>query len=84
MQIDHPLFEDFAKLAGNALGVASDVKREFEAGLNAALSKALTRMDLVSREEFEAIRAMLAAAREEQEGLKKRMDELEAMLKKTA
>lgn len=83
MQIDHPFFEDIAKLAGNALGVASDVKREFEAGVNTALSKALSRMELVSREEFEVVRGMLQAAREEQESLKKRIDELEAMLKKT-
>ena len=78
MQSNNRMFEDAAKLAGGALGALSGVRREIEALVQQQLDRLLARMDLVTRDEFETVRAMAVAAREENEKLSARLDALES------
>ena len=80
MQSQNRFFDDLARVASGAMGALSGVKGEVESRLREQLEKALAGMDLVSREEFEAVRAMAAKARAEQEDLAKRVAELESRL----
>jgi BMFP domain-containing protein YqiC len=72
------ILDDLARLVTDAAGVAQGVRREAETVVRAQLDRLISSMDLVSREEFEAVRDMAARAREENEALKKRIDVLEA------
>jgi BMFP domain-containing protein YqiC len=72
------ILDDLARLVTDAAGVAQGVRREAETLARAQLDRLISSMDLVSREEFEAVRDMAARAREENEALKKRIDILEA------
>jgi BMFP domain-containing protein YqiC len=78
MQTQNRLLDDLARVAGGAIGVAAGVREEVEARLRDQFERILARMDLVTREEFEAVRAMAVKAREEQEALAKRLTALEA------
>ncbi len=78
MQTPNRLLDDLARVANGAMGVAVGVREEVEARLRDQFERILVRMDLVTREEFEAVRAMAVKAREEQESLSKRMAALEA------
>jgi hypothetical protein len=80
MQSQNRFFDDLARVAAGALGTLSGVKTEVEARLREQLEKALAGMDLVSRDEFEAVKAMAAKARSEQEDLATRLGELESRL----
>jgi BMFP domain-containing protein YqiC len=80
MQSQNRFFEDLARVAAGALGTLSGVKTEVETRLREQLEKVLTGMDLVSRDEFEAVKAMAAKARSEQEDLAEQMAELESKL----
>jgi len=80
MQVNNPLLDDLAKLAAGALGVAAGMRDEVEALFRERLARVLDNMELVSREEFEAVKAMAAAARSEQEDLARRVAALEAQL----
>lgn len=80
MESPKPFFEDFARLAGGAMGALSGVKDEMEALLRAQFERWTHSLDLVTREEFEAVRAMAAKAREEQEIMAERLAALEAKL----
>lgn len=80
MQTDNRLFDDLAKLAGGAMGAAAGLRAEFEGLMRQQLDRLLAGMDLVRREEFDAVQAMAAKARAEQEGLTARVDALEAAL----
>jgi len=80
MQSQNRFFDDMARVAAGAMGALSGVKGEVEARLREQLERVLAGMDLVSREEFEAVKAMAAKARSEQEDLAKRVVELEARL----
>jgi BMFP domain-containing protein YqiC len=80
MQTRNRFFDDFARVATGAVGALSGVKSEVEARLREQLEKVLAGMDLVSRDEFEAVKAMAAKARAEQEDLAKRVAQLEARL----
>ena len=71
------LFEDAARLAEGALGTMVGLRREVEAMVRAQLERMLAGMDLVRREEFEAVREMAANARAEQERLTERLAALE-------
>ena len=84
MQTQNRLLDDLAKLAGGAVGMASGVRNEFEALLRDQIERLLGRMDLVTREEFDAVQAMAAKAREEQEVLNERLAALEAKLAETS
>jgi BMFP domain-containing protein YqiC len=80
MQTQNRFFDDLARVAAGALGTLSGVKSEVESRLREQLEKVLGGMDLVSRDEFEAVKAMAAKARSEQEDLAKRVAELESKL----
>ena len=80
MQSQNRFFDDLARVAAGALGTFSGVKTEVETRLREQLEKVLAGMDLVSRDEFEAVKAMAAKARSEQEDLQKRLAELESRL----
>ena len=72
MQTENRILEDLARVASSAMGTASGVKDEIEAVLKRHLEKILLSMDLVSRNEFEAVKSMAAKARSEQEALNQR------------
>jgi len=70
MQTENRLFEDFVKMANGVAGTFAGMAREGEAGAREKLKSFLGGMDFVSREEFEAVKAMAAAARDEVEALR--------------
>jgi len=72
--------DDLARLMQNAAGMADGARREVEDFIRARMERALAGMDLVSREEFEAVREMAIRAREENERLSARIAALEAKL----
>ena len=80
MQSQNRIFDDIARVAAGAVGALSGVRGEVEARLRDQLERVLAGMDLVSREEFEAVKAMAAKAREEQELLLRRIESLESRL----
>jgi BMFP domain-containing protein YqiC len=77
MQSQNRLFDDIARVAAGAMGALTGVRGEVEARIRDQLERLLGGMDLVTREEFEAVKAMAAKAREEQEILQRRLDALE-------
>ena len=74
------IFDDLAKLMTDAAGVAQGVRREVETIAKTQIERLLSNMDVVQREEFEAVREMAILAREQNEKLEKRIAELEAKL----
>ncbi|MDQ2102358.1 accessory factor UbiK family protein [Azospirillum isscasi] len=78
MQVDNKILDDLARVAGGALGALSSLREEAEAQMRQQFERVLSRMDVVSREEYEAVRAMAAKAREEQEAMAERIAALEA------
>jgi BMFP domain-containing protein YqiC len=80
MQTRNPILDDLARVASGALGALGGVRGEIEERLKEQLEKVLARMDLVSREEFEAVKALAAKARLEQEALIRRLAEVESRL----
>ncbi|MEX2630727.1 MAG: accessory factor UbiK family protein [Tistlia sp.] len=77
MQTQKPFFDDIARMMSGAAGVASGMREEVEQRFRQMFESTASRMDLVSREEFEAVKAMAAKAREENEALAKRIAALE-------
>ena len=75
-----PFFDDFARLMSDAAGVAQGVRREVETISRTQIERILSGMNVVTREEFEAVKEMAALAREENETLMKRVADLEAKL----
>jgi hypothetical protein len=69
--------DDLSKLMTNAMGVAQGAKDEAETAMNGMMDRWLANRNLVTREEFDAVRAMAQKAREENEALKARLDALE-------
>ncbi len=80
MQTRNPLIDDLTKVANGAVGALSGVKGEVEARVRDQIAKILDGMDIPRRDEFDAVKAMAARAREENEDLKKRIAELQAKL----
>ena len=74
------IFDDLAKLATDAAGAAQGLRRDAESAMRSGLERLLRDMNLVTREEFEAVRDMAAKARAENERLSLRLAELEARL----
>ncbi len=72
------ILDEFAKLMTDAAGAAQGVRREFETAFRGQAERILNSMDLVQREEFEAVREMALKARAENEKLSARIDALEA------
>lgn len=80
MQSQSRFFDDLARVANGAVGALSGMRGEIEARVRDRLERVLAGMDLVSREEFEAVKAMAAKARDEQEVLLRRIADLESRL----
>ncbi|HEY9549891.1 MAG TPA: accessory factor UbiK family protein [Kiloniellaceae bacterium] len=80
MQSQSKILEDMAKVASSALGVAAGMRSEVEARFREQLERLLTQMDLVPREEFDAMKAVAVAAREGQEALSAQVAVLEERL----
>jgi BMFP domain-containing protein YqiC len=81
-QTSSRIFDDIAKLMSDAAGAADGVRREVEGVMRAQGERVLGAMDVVQREEFEAVKAMAVKAREENEALAARVAALEAILAK--
>jgi BMFP domain-containing protein YqiC len=77
MQTENRLFDDLAKIVNGAAGTIAGMTREAEAATREKLKEWLGGMDFVSRDEFEVVKAMALAAREEADQLKARLDALE-------
>lgn len=80
MQKDNRILDDLARVAGGALSSFATLKDEAEDRLRYQFERILAGMDLVRRDEFEAVQAMAAKAREENEALRARLESLEARL----
>lgn len=80
MQSRNRLFEDAAKVAEGAVGTLTGMRREIEALVRQQIERLLAGMDLVKRDEFEAVKEMAANARAEQEALSTKLAALEARL----
>lgn len=78
MQTENRLFDDFAKFVNGAAGTFAGMTREAEASFKERMKEWLGGLDFVSRDEFEAVKQMVAAARDENDALKARLDALEA------
>ncbi len=81
-QTTNRLFDDFAKLMTDAAGAADGFKKETEALFRAQGEKFLRDMNVVTREDFEAVREMAQKARQENEALASRVAQLEAQIAK--
>jgi BMFP domain-containing protein YqiC len=76
-QTTNRFFDEVARLMNDAAGVASGVRREFDTLVRSQAERILRDLDVVKREEFEAVKEMARLAREENEALKARIDALE-------
>ena len=79
-QTSNRLFDEMARLMGDAASVAQGVKREAENAFRTQMERFIADLDLVKREDFDVVREMAAQARAENEALKKRIEALEGML----
>ena len=82
-QTTNRFFDEVARLMNDAAGVASGVRREFDTLFRTQAERILRDLDMVKREEFEAVKDMARLAREENETLKARIAALEAKLGKS-
>ncbi|MEL7257212.1 MAG: accessory factor UbiK family protein [Pseudomonadota bacterium] len=77
MQTRNKVFDDLSQLMTNAMGVAQGAKQEADTAMKSWIDRWLADRDFVTREEFDAVRAMAQKAREENEALKARIEALE-------
>ena len=84
MQVDNRLLDDLARLTSGALGSLAGLKEEIDALVRRRLESLLAEMELVRREEFEAVKALAANARAAQETLEARLARLERALEEAA
>jgi BMFP domain-containing protein YqiC len=75
------VFDDFARLMADASELAQGVRREAETAMKSQLERLLAAMDVVTREEFEAVKQMAARARDDNKELSQRVAALEAAIK---
>lgn len=80
MQSQNRLFDDFVKVMNGAAGTIAGMTREAQGAMQERMREWVGGLDMVSREEFDAVKAMAAAAREESQALKARLEALEAAL----
>ncbi len=80
MQTDNRLLDDLARIANGALNTLTGLREEVETRVRERVERVLADMDMVPREEFEAVRAMAQKARIEQEELAERVAKLERQL----
>lgn len=81
MQTRNKILDDFSQLMTNAMGVAQGAKTEAETAMKGLVDRWLADRDFVTREEFDAVRAMAQKAREENAALLARIEALEAAAK---
>jgi hypothetical protein len=77
MQARGKIFDDISQLMTNAMGVAQGAREEAETAMKSMMDRWLADRDFVTREEFDAVRAMAQKAREENAALKARLDALD-------
>jgi BMFP domain-containing protein YqiC len=77
MQSQNKLFDDFVKVMNGAAGTIAGMSREANAAMQERAREWIGGLDMVSREEFEAVKAMAMAAREQNEALERRIAALE-------
>ncbi|MDX6750788.1 accessory factor UbiK family protein [Geminicoccaceae bacterium 1502E] len=80
MQTENRLFDDLARVASGALNTLGGLREEIESRVRERVERLANEMDLVSREEFDAVRTMAVKARSEQERLEARVAELEQLI----
>jgi hypothetical protein len=80
MQTENPLLDGLARFFTDAAGAANSVRNEIDTFMRQRLEKLVTDMDFVPREEFEAVKAMAAIARTENERLAVRLADIEQRL----
>ena len=80
MQTDNPFLDGMAKFFTDAAGAANSLRSEIDTFVRQRMERLVADMNLVSREEFEAVKAMAAKARTENESLAKRIASLEALV----
>src|SRR5919199_5890084 len=78
MQSENRLFDDFVKVMNGAAGTLAGMTREAEGAFRERMREWIGGLDMISRDEFEAVKAIAVAAREENQALKARLDKLEA------
>ena len=78
MQSENRLFDDFVKVLNGAAGTVAGMTREAESSFRERMREWVGGLDMVGRDEFEAVKAIAVAAREENQVLKARLDALEA------
>jgi len=81
MQTDNPFLDGLARMFTDAAGAAQSVRTEADAFIRQRLERLVADMDFVPREEFEAVKAMAARAREENAKLEQRIAELESKIR---
>jgi BMFP domain-containing protein YqiC len=79
-QTTNRFFDEIGRLMNDAAGAAQGMKREFDTVMRSQAERILRDLDIVKREEFEAVKEMARLAREENEALKARLAGLEAKL----
>jgi BMFP domain-containing protein YqiC len=79
-QTSNRIFDEMARLMNDAAGVAQGVRREFDTLFRGQAERILRDLDVVQREEFEAVKEMARLAREENEALKARIVALEGKI----
>lgn len=84
MQSENRLFDDFVKMMNGAAGTLAGMGREAESAFKERVKDWIGGLDLVSREEFEAVKAMAVAASDELESLKAKIDALASTNGKTS
>ena len=82
MQPGNKFFDDMSKLMTNAMGVAQGARTEAETAMKGFIDRWMADRDFVTREEFDAVRAMAQKAREENIALEERIASLEAKVGK--
>ena len=80
MQSQNRIFDDLVKMVNGAAGTIAGMGREAEASTRERAKEWIGGLDFVPREEFEAVKAMAAAARDDADALRKRLDAIEASL----
>ncbi|MEO8618090.1 MAG: accessory factor UbiK family protein [Sphingomicrobium sp.] len=77
MQSQNRMLDDLVKMVNGVAGTMAGMGREAEGSMREKMREWVGGMEFVSREEFEAVKAMAAAARDENEALKARLDAIE-------
>ncbi len=81
MQSENKIFDDLAKMMNGVAGTVAGIGREAEGSMREKMREWVGGMDFVSRDEFEAVKAMAIAARDENDALRKRLDALDKSAK---